>query len=167
MIVQENYRPVVECVCVLVAQSCPTLCNLIDCSPPGPSIHGILQARTLEWVAISFFKRNYRKKESEVTQSCLTLRPHGLQPTRLLHPWYFPGKSTGVGCHFLLQVVEYRCKNLQQNTTKLNQQHIKRIMHHSGGIYPRTARVVHHTKISEHNMPIQQKDKHISKIISV
>ena len=29
-------------------------------------------------------------------------RPHGLQPTRLLHPWDFPGKSTGVGCHFLL-----------------------------------------------------------------
>ena len=31
-----------------------------------------------------------------------TLRPHGLQPTRLLHPWGFPGKSTGVGCHCLL-----------------------------------------------------------------
>ena len=34
-----------------------------------------------------------------------SLRSHGLQPTRLLHPWYFPGKSTGVGCHFLLQGV--------------------------------------------------------------
>ena len=32
-----------------------------------------------------------------------SLRPHGLQPTRLLCPWDFPGKSTGVGCHFLLQ----------------------------------------------------------------
>ena len=31
-------------------------------------------------------------------------RPHGLQPTRLLHPWEFPGKSTGVGCHCLLQI---------------------------------------------------------------
>ena len=30
-------------------------------------------------------------------------RPHGLQPTRLLHPWDFPGKGTGVGCHCLLQ----------------------------------------------------------------
>ena len=30
-------------------------------------------------------------------------RPHGLQPTRLLRPWEFPGKSTGVGCHCLLQ----------------------------------------------------------------
>ena len=37
-------------------------------------------------------------------QSCPTLlRPHGLQPTRRLHPWDFPGKSTGVGCHFPLQ----------------------------------------------------------------
>ena len=35
-------------------QSCPTLCNPIDGSPPGPAIPGILQARTLEWVAIAF-----------------------------------------------------------------------------------------------------------------
>ena len=34
-------------------------------------------------------------------------RPHGLQPTRLFHPWDFPGKSTGVGCHCLLRVVSY------------------------------------------------------------
>ena len=40
--------------CVLVAQSCPTLCDPMDCSPPGSSVHGILQARILEWVAISF-----------------------------------------------------------------------------------------------------------------
>jgi len=37
-----------------VAQSCPTLCNPMDCSPPGSSVHGISQARILEWVAISF-----------------------------------------------------------------------------------------------------------------
>ena len=35
-------------------QSCPTLCDLIDGSPPGSTVPGILQARTLEWVAISF-----------------------------------------------------------------------------------------------------------------
>ena len=35
-------------------QSCPTLCDPIDGSPPGSPIHGILQARTLEWIAISF-----------------------------------------------------------------------------------------------------------------
>ena len=37
-----------------VAQSCPTLCNPLDCSLPGPSVHGILQAGTLAWVATSF-----------------------------------------------------------------------------------------------------------------
>ena len=42
--------------------------------------------------------------ESEVTQSS-TLRPHGLQPTRLLHPQDFPGKNTGMGCHFLLREI--------------------------------------------------------------
>ena len=37
-----------------VAQSCPTLCDPVDYSPSGSSVHGILQARILEWVAISF-----------------------------------------------------------------------------------------------------------------
>ena len=37
-----------------VAQSCPTLCDPMDCSPPGSSVHGVFQARTLEWVATSF-----------------------------------------------------------------------------------------------------------------
>ena len=40
--------------CCLAAQSCPMFCNLMDCSPPGSSIYGILQARILEWVAIPF-----------------------------------------------------------------------------------------------------------------
>ena len=39
-----------------VAQSCPTLCDPMDCSLPGSSIYGIFQARVLEWVAISFSK---------------------------------------------------------------------------------------------------------------
>ena len=50
-------------------QSCPTLCNPIDSSPPGSPVPGILQARMLEWVAISFSNAC----ESEVAQSCLTL----------------------------------------------------------------------------------------------
>ena len=39
---------------VLVTQSCLTLCDLMDCSSPGSSVHGILQARILEWIAIPF-----------------------------------------------------------------------------------------------------------------
>ena len=42
------------CVCVLVSQSRPTLWNPMNCGSPGPSVHGILQARILEWVAIPF-----------------------------------------------------------------------------------------------------------------
>ena len=40
--------------CVLVAQLCLTLCDPVDCSPPGSSVHGIFQARILEWVAVPF-----------------------------------------------------------------------------------------------------------------
>ena len=41
---------------MLVAQSCPTLCDLKDCSRPGSSAHDILQARILEWVVIPLFR---------------------------------------------------------------------------------------------------------------
>ena len=54
-------------------QLCPTLCNPIDSSPPGSANPGILQARTLEWVAISFSSAMKVKRESEVAQLCLTL----------------------------------------------------------------------------------------------
>ena len=46
---------------VLITHLCPTLCNLMDCSPPGSSVHGVLQARILEWVAIPFSNINTRK----------------------------------------------------------------------------------------------------------
>ena len=39
---------------MLVSQSCPTLCDPMDCSLPGSSVHGLFQARIPEWVAISF-----------------------------------------------------------------------------------------------------------------
>ena len=48
---------------VLVDQSCPTLCNLLDCSPPGCSVHGILQTRILEWVAIPFSRESSRLRD--------------------------------------------------------------------------------------------------------
>ena len=46
------------CVCT-PAQSCPVLCDTMDCSPPGFSVHGILQARILEWIAISSYKASW------------------------------------------------------------------------------------------------------------
>ena len=43
-----------------ITQSCPTLCSLMDCSPPGSSVHGTLQARILEWVVISSSRGSYQ-----------------------------------------------------------------------------------------------------------
>ena len=40
------------CTCAMLLQSCLTLCDSMDCSPPGSSVHGILQARILEWVTM-------------------------------------------------------------------------------------------------------------------
>ena len=54
-------------------QSCLTLCDPIDSSPTGSPVPGILQARTLEWVAISFSSAWKWKVKGEVTQSCPTL----------------------------------------------------------------------------------------------
>ena len=46
-----------------VAQSCPTLCDPMDCSLPGFSVHGILQVRILEWVTISFSRGSSRPRD--------------------------------------------------------------------------------------------------------
>ena len=80
-----------------VTQSYPTLRDLMDCSLPGSSVHGIFQARVLEWGAISFSNACIHAKS---LQSCPTVRPYGQQPTRLLCPRDSLGKNTGVGCHF-------------------------------------------------------------------
>ena len=82
-------------------QSCPTLCDPIDGSSPGSPIPGTLQARTLEWVAISFSNAWKWKWSCSVVSN--SSWPHGLQPTSVLCPWDLPGKSTGVGCHCLLR----------------------------------------------------------------
>ena len=57
---------------VLVTQSCLILCNPMDCSPPGSSVHGILQVRRLEWVAMPLhmfkgLKEQYKNKEEQET----------------------------------------------------------------------------------------------------
>ena len=67
-----------------VAQSCPTLSDPVDCSPPGSSVHGIFQARVLEWGAIAFSALNMRSdiKPGKITCSkrnsdhCCVFPPH-------------------------------------------------------------------------------------------
>ena len=78
------------------------LCDPIDGSPPGSPIPGILQAKTLEWAAISFSNAWKWKVKVKLPSHVRLIATHGLQPTRLRHPWDFPGKSTGVGCYCLL-----------------------------------------------------------------
>ena len=85
-------------------QSCPTLCESIDGSPPGSPVPGILQAE--HWSGLPFPSPTHESEKWKGSCSVVSYpqRPHGLQPTRLLRPWRFPGKSTGVGCHCLIRV---------------------------------------------------------------
>ena len=69
---------------VLFAQSCPTVCNPMDCSPPGSSVHGVLQARILEWVAIPF-SRGSSQPRDRTQVSCTAGRFFTTEP---------PGKPT-------------------------------------------------------------------------
>ena len=93
-----------------VAQSCPTLSDRMDWSLPGSSIHGIFQARVLEWGAIAFsgktvllthktnllwcfhiFKNIYPSVQFSRSVVSDSLRPHGLQHARLPYPLPTPG----------------------------------------------------------------------------
>ena len=51
---------------MLVTQSCPTLCDLMDCNLLGSSVHGILQARILEWVAMPLSRGSSQTQESNL-----------------------------------------------------------------------------------------------------
>ena len=72
-----------------VAQSCLTLSDPMECSPPGSSVHGIFQARVLEWIKKK--KRN-KQKNSMYDKTHYNKKKRNKQK-----------KSTGVGCHCLLQ----------------------------------------------------------------
>ena len=110
------------CVC---AQSCLTLCNPVDCSPPGSSVYGLFQARILEWVAWIFqtlgsnprllsllHGRRIRYHHAACTvlylvaQPCPILcDPLGCSPPGFSVRGDSPSKNTGVGCHALLQAI--------------------------------------------------------------
>ena len=85
-------------------QSCPTLCDPIDSSLEAPLSLGF--SRQEHWSGLPFPSPMHESEKWKGSRSVVSdsSRPHGLQPTRLLHPWDFPGKSTGVGCHRLLQI---------------------------------------------------------------
>ena len=105
-----------------------TLCNPMGHSPPGSSVHGILQARILESVAISS-SRGSSQPRDQTHVSCVScigrwILHHTIMhaaaaksqqscPTlcdRLLCPWDSPGKNTGVGCHFFSKAWKRKVK---------------------------------------------------------
>ena len=69
------------CVCMLIALFCPILCDPVDCSPPGPSVHEILQARILEKVAISS-SRGFSPPRDQTQVSCIAGRFFTVWATR-------------------------------------------------------------------------------------
>ena len=83
-------QSVVPCPVLIVAswpayrflKSCPTLCDPIDCSSPGSSVHGILQARKVEWVAIPFSKRSSQSR-NQTQVSCTVGRFSTVWATRV------------------------------------------------------------------------------------
>ena len=78
---------------------------------PASSVHGIFQARVLEWGAIAFLGKYYHRAAAKSHQSGLTLWDpiDGSPPGS--HPWDSPGKNTGVGCHFLLQCMRVKSES--------------------------------------------------------
>ena len=84
-------------------QSCRTLCDPIDSSHQAPPSLGF--SRQEHWSGLPFPSPMQESEKWKWSRSVMSdsSRFHGLEPTRLLHPWDFPGKSTGVGCHCLLR----------------------------------------------------------------
>ena len=69
-----------------VAQSCPTLCDTMDCSLPDFSVHGIFQARILEWIAISFIRGSFQPRD-RTQVSCIAGRCFTIWATREAQEW--------------------------------------------------------------------------------
>ena len=78
---------------MLLLQSCPTLGDPMDCSPPGSSVYGILQARLLEWVAMPSFRGPSRPRDRTciLCVSCIAGRFFTLEPQWKPFQWLFTG----------------------------------------------------------------------------
>ena len=92
-------------------QSCLTLCDPIDGSPPGSPSLGF--SRQEHWSGLPFPSPMHESEKWKWSYSVVSnsFQPHGLQPTRLLHPWDFLGKSTGVGCHWIVKITDIGFKS--------------------------------------------------------
>ena len=111
------YFPTTVCESAKSLPSCPTLCDSIDGSPPGFPTLGF--SRQEHWSGLPFPSPMHEIEKWKWSRSVLSnpQQPHGLQPSRLLHPWDFPGKSTGVGCHYQLSKRKNSLKHMQQTSS--------------------------------------------------
>ena len=76
----------------------------------APALSTLSHASNLDWWSVSHMII-HNAAAAKLLQSCLTLRSHRRQPTRLPRPWGSPGKNTGVGCHFLLQCIKMKSES--------------------------------------------------------
>ena len=98
----------IVCLCAKSLQSCPTLWDPMDCSPPGSSVHGILQARILEWVAIPFSRGSSWSRDWNCISCgfCIVGRFFTAEPPG--KPWYHTtqqlmGGSQVASCGYRMQ----------------------------------------------------------------
>ena len=106
-----------------VAQSCPTLCDPMNCNTPCLLVHHKLLKSTqthFHWVGDAIQSSHpQRQRIREYCCWCFqvtsvvsgSVRPHRQKPTRLPYLWDSPGKNTGVGCHFLLQCMKVKSES--------------------------------------------------------
>ena len=136
------------CCCTVLCHSCPALCDPMDCSPPGSPVHGIFQARTLGWVAISFSRRSSQPRDwthnscvscigRRILYHCMGIMLGGNQislitPTKSLPETMSPSSTptglTSPHCHSSMykEIIKQWIKNskswkLQQNSRKTTQ----------------------------------------------
>ena len=98
---KEYVRLYIVAAAAKLLQSCPTLWDPIDGSPPGSPVPQILQARTLEWVAISFSSEWKWKVKVKLLSHVQLFKTPWTAAYQASLSMDFPGKSTGVGCHFI------------------------------------------------------------------
>ena len=136
--------------------SCVQLCDPIDGSPPGSSVPGILQARTLEWVAISFSSAwKWKVKGKSLSHVRLLATPWTAACQAPLCPWNSPGQNTAMSCHFLLQSRVKLPFILETTTHQGQRQEIKFFLWKtSRGLYPFSV-LTYQTSEGSWHLPLQ------------
>ena len=95
------------CVCAKSLQACPTLCKPVDCSPPGSSVRGILQARILKWVAVSFSRGSSQpRNQTWVSYIC----------RQILYQLSYKGSPKVSTEGTYINIIKARCDKPTENT---------------------------------------------------